>query len=738
MWKGVFMSKKLLRISAVILILLLTSVVLTTCENPAMENVRVQTTYSIRIFPAPQNGTLAVSRERAPGGSVVDVYANPNPGFVLDEDKLVSQSEVFGYTSKIPRKGARYALDVTSYNMSITAAFVPKTSGYTVSIDRSLTHGKIYSYPLLGNPGDDIRLFLLPDPGYDLVPGSLSLDDGTPIPDTVPYSFALPARDVTVSARFEAKDYNALLSAGDKYLEVGEYDTAASFYKEAYKKNQRDPKAMLYAIFAELGDLLIDPDVRSLLGSLGMGVPSTLDDWMCDRDYIGSRWYMTYPGVQYDTAAEGKNPPEYIHTLYSTDDMTLPSLSLRGSEFVTPFGDFNISQAPATTQKFFNILFWSLIYNNRSGLNGFLERVNFHIFGEKFESLAARAAAFPEGATVPLSGRLKERFNLDALYGPGPVEIGAAELNYIFANLWAVKAFIEYLLVYDWTIDLRPWLTTEIYVDDGLDQILRKIFRQSYSNEKHKAYWADPPTYENILPFRNSFLNVRDAKYMGHAKTHFSKALSMANASLSYWYGPSGNFTTDAKDKHQWLKDALAAAKNALDTNGVFYYPKQLPKPAVGAVWPQEAAADYGIDIAKFFSPGAFSPKNIFITELGGRAPSLFKVEWYEDPANNWLPVFTGNYELISKAEPTGRDAVEHNVNGTGNSASYRIYSFGINTAYLKRLFPKGFEQFGDTELMYKVFPSIPLWPTRPTYFMGQGDARELSAARLYYYYHWR
>lgn len=723
------------------------------CQNPTMENIRVQTTYRIRIYPTPQHGTLAVSAERTSGNSVVEVYANPDPGYVLDEDKLLSLSEVSGANpSKIPRKSACYALDITNYNVSITAAFVSKPQSvnpaeqvYTVSIDRSLSNGKIYSYPLYGKSGDEIRLFLLPDSGYDLELGSLMFDDGTPIDENVPYTFTMPTRDVTVKARFVAQDYSGLLAAGDKYLNVGEYDTAASFYREAYKKNPNDPKTIMYSTFVELGDLLLDPDVRSMLGTLGMGVPSTLNDWMCDKDYIGNRWYTTYPGVHYDTAAEGKNPPEYVHTTYSTEDITLPSLSLRGNDFVTPFGDFNISQATATTQKFFNILFWCLIYNNRSGLNSFLDRVEQYVFGDTFEAIAARAASFPPEAKVLLNERLKERFDLNELYGPGPTEIGAAELNFIFGNLRAVKAFFEYLSAYDWTIDLRPWLTTEIYVDDGLDQILNKIFKQAYSNEKHKAYWTDPPTFEPILPFRNSFLRVRNAGKMSQAKADMSQALSMMNQSMNTWYGGGSNFTVEAKANHQWAKGAVAAAKTALDNNGVFYFPKKMPKSEAGATWPDRGTADYGLNVAQFFTPGAFTLQNLFTTELGGRAPSFFRIQWYEyaiggDWGNGASAYFYDfeKYELVTGSEPTGRDAIEQDVDSTGNAAPYRIYSLEMNTAYLKQLFPKGFEQYGDRALMCKVFPTIPLWPTRPTYFRSNGDARELSEARLYYFYHWR
>jgi hypothetical protein len=706
-----------------------------------MEKIDPKTNYSIRVFPVPEHGTITLSDEYAPQGAYVTAYVNPAPGYMLKDDRLILQSEVDGNASAIGRNGAKYQIPVTQYNVAVTAVFTPKTgSSYTVSIDPSVVHGTIYAYPLFADAGTPVRLFLVPDEGYDLVSGSLKLDDGTVISETVPYTFYLPNRDVTVNALFEEKSYADLLASADKYLDAGEYDTAASFYREAYKKNKEDPEAIMYSTFADLGSMLLDADIRSILGSFFMlTVPSTLDDWVCDDDWTGTtRWYSEWTGVQYDTAASGKNPPQYVHTTYTTETMTLPQMNSRLSNvFVGQFGDSPLGQGASTTQKFSNLVFWGLIASNSTGFNGLVERINRYVFGETFEDLANRADSFPEDGRVLLNGRLKDRFNLEDLYGPGETYIGKAELDYIFANLRAVKAFFEYLAVYDLTIDLRPWLTSQLEIDDGLDQILNKIFNQAVSNDNHKIYWKTTSTVGNILPFKNNFLNVRNTGFMSKARNDLSKALNMANRSMSIWYGNTGNtsrFTSTARLKHQWAKDGLAHAKSALEGSGVFYFPKKMPKSEVTSVWPNEATADYGLNLAEFFRPGSFSLVNFFTTEWGGRVPSLFKVKWYEDRNDNWAAVITDDYQLLTKQiSSVSRDNIDTDVNGTGNSAPYGIYTFEMNTKYLKQLFPKGFSNFGDKAPLYKVFPAIPLWPTRPTYFITSN----LSARSLYYYYHW-
>ena len=716
---------------------LVTVMVLGACQNPVMREVDGRVFYHARVFPLPEHGTLRLGRDRAAAGNSITVYVNPDPGYRLQDGSLKYQSEVAGNASPVPKIGAKYEVSITGYNIAVTAVFEPVSAGiYTVSVDPSIENGFISADPLYGPPGTPVRFTLIPNPGCDLAAGTLTVN-GTPISEALPYAYTLGNGHITVSVRFEEQGYDGLKASAWKYLDAGEYGTAASFYEEAYKKNRADPETVMYTVFAKLGNLLLDNDVRSVLGAMNMAyIPSTLDDWICDEDWEGSPWYQTWSGVVYDTEAENKNPPQYVHTRFTTEDATLPRLNTRLSGFVGQFGDYNIAQGtnPDTRQKFSNLIFWILLSKNSSGFNGLLERINRYVFGEKFEAAAAIAASFPEDGRVRLNDRLKRRFKLDQIYGPGDTWIGKAELDYVFARLRAAKAAFEYLASYDWTIDLRPWLTSEIMPDDGLDQILHKVFNQGNTNDNHKPYWANPSTVATILPLKNKFLTVRHAPLLDKARADITAAVNLANSAMNEWYGPSGAFTDAARDRYRWAKDGLASAKTALDQNGVFYFPKKLPKSEPGSVWPEESAADYGISLQQFFRPGAFTLTKLFTTEWGGKAPSMFKLEWYEDRNDGYKPVFTGGYRPVTGPIPDSDS--ETNVAGTGNEAPRGIYTFEVNTGYLKQLFPKGFSQYGERALLSDVFRAIPLWPARPAYFMG-GRAN-LSARDLYYYYHWR
>jgi hypothetical protein len=708
-------------------VLLATILIGTACQNPAMEEISdPNVRYMLRIFPTPEHGTLTLSHSFAPSGSWVTVYVNPDPGYRLVEGTasekkgVIIQNENGGNPSNVTKYGGRYQFSCPGVNASITATFEPVPDGlYTVSIDKAIEHGVIAADPVYARAGDVISLTLIPDSGYDLVTGSLTLEDGTPISETLPFSFVLPERHVTVNGRFEEKDFDALMASARKYLTAGQYDNAASFYEEAYQKNKTDPEAILYAALAKLGGILIDPDVGSILsGSLHFAsVPGSLDDWICDEE----SWEGNDSNLWY-TAYAGTTPEE--------EAAVLPKIYSRFSGFVTPFGDFQIAQDANTRQKFINLIFWGLISSHTGGFNELLERINRYVFGNDFEAIALRAETLPNDARVPLNDRLKNRFKLGNLYGNETVYIGKAELDYIIANLRALKAAFEYLTAYDWSIDLRPWLTSQIFTNDGLDDILNKIFAQAANNPTHQAYWRDYATVERILPFKNTFLTMRNTAFLGKARSDLSKALSMANTSMAYWYGASEDYTTtrftaEARTNRQWARDAWAEAKTALDGNGRFRFPKKLPED--GGVW----SGDYAVDAGEFFKPGAFTLTNLFVTELGGKAPSLFKIIWYEDKNDGYNPVITGESELVT--QPIVGLGGDQNVAGN-NSAPYGRFSFAVNTENLKKIFPIGFSEYGDSELLSDVFPHIPLWPSKPAYFTGTNS----SASNLYKYYHQR
>ena len=734
--------------SCLILICVLIPILCGTCSNPAVSEVSQWVTYSVRIYPPPEHGTLKLSSEQVPGGTYIAVYANPNPGYILEQIILYSP-----LSQNPSNAGSTIPCQVQINNSySITASFIPKLPNtFTVSVDRAIENGIIYPERVSQASGTALRITVIPDEGYDLADGSLkivSANDGRIIdePSSLPYTFSLPAEDVIIMGRFEKLEPEEFSARAWKYMNAGQYDTAATLYETAYQRNKEDQELVLYSTLALLGNILIDPDVRSLLSTLFWAyVPSTINNWVCDEidePWIGDKWYTTYAA-----------------TTYTPEDAVLPRLNGRierwDRKFITPFGDFDINQSQGrdwlvpgdnrpTREKFKNLMFWIIVFSYNSGFNPFLDNVNRYVFGNKFEAALDRAESFRDDARVLLNPRLKERFMLEDIYGDGDTYIGKPELDFIFGTLLAAKGAFEYLSAYDWTIDLRNWLVSEIKVDDGLDDILDKMFSLQESNTTHNSYWKDPATVAKMLPLKNNFLQVRNSRALGRARTNITRALTMLNKSMDRWFGDvsgnTGQFTAGAKNSRQWVREGLIQARDAID-GGIFYFPARLPTKAESSndviSWPASntdktsyGARVYGLNTANFFAPGTFTLTNLFTTELGGRAPSIFKIEWYEDEDNDFREKFTGNYFPVTG--PIVGNGREDNVGGTGYAAGYGIYSFEINTKNLKEIFPKGFDDFDDAALFCDVFTTLPLWPWRTTYFTGLRK----PAGKLYEYYH--
>lgn len=717
------------------------TLVLATCANPVTEGViDTRTLYTVRVSPQPMNGTLALSENYVRKGTWVTVYVNPDPGYKLTSGLAGQKKGVFlrannSNLEPVSQYGGKYQFSCTGQNMEVSASFEKASYGeYTVSIDPSMAGGVIMPDILCSSTGTKVYLTLIPEFGYALQSGTLKLintetNAEESIPESFPYNFTLPAYNVRVSAIFEKiNDINGFIESARTHLSFGQYDRAASLYESAWQKDNGNQEAILYSALGKLGEVLLDTDVSAILSEhLHFStVPGSLDDWICDPDFWGGidsddelkasqRWWMDWDS---DPAKEAN----------------LPKIYSRFSGFVTPFGDFQIAQAEATRQKFKNLIFWGLVSSNTGGFNDFIKQVNHYVFGEKYEAAAARAASLRGDARVELNNQFKKRFALEKYFGSDATYIGKAELDYLFASLNAVKALFEYLAAYDWSIDLRPWLTSEIHTSDGLDEILDKIFRQADASRRDMEYWQDGATVQRILPFRNNFLKIRNAASLETARSHLKQAVNTAHASMKYWLDQGGSYQTSkfsesAKNNYQWIWQALSAAKTALDSGGDFYFPESLPESQPGSKWPESSDQDaiygtkiYAVNTGRFFMPGTFSLTNLIVTEQGGRAPSLYNIDWSEDERYN--PIF-GASSMVT--EPIEGDGGNDNV-------PYALYSFKVNTQNLKKIFPRGYGQFGDDGLLCEVFPHTPLWPDQPTYFKGENG----SASNLYKYYHQR
>jgi hypothetical protein len=411
------------------------------------------------------------------------------------------------------------------------------------------------------------------------------------------------------------------------------------------------------------------------------------------------------------------------------------------------------------------------------GLNLLLEKMDDLLFGRAFEEAASVAAALRPEARVPLYDNLKARFRnnkgygntgdgLERYYGPESTFVGKAELDFVFGTARLAKASVQYLRGYNWFILGQPWLIDETKPDNGLDQILNYAFSLAETNPVYSVLW-NSSSKTDILPLRGKFLEVRNAGSISRSKDEFTNALKLINSSVSYWFGtnlndmskPSGsNFSQDGYQNYKWAAGGFTAALNALQNNSVFYFPKKLPAPSASARWPAANQADYGVNTGTLFTPGVFNLKNLVITDPGNqRVPALYRIPWYyQDLANR-----AGFYILPRQAaRVTGSIPDDDGSVVASQQVDFMLYTLEMNMDNFRAIFPRGFEQSkyanhysraptqqspnpdydpdlaGRRAFLYEVFPTIPIWPERPTYMSGPGNGGNKSAQYLYKYYH--
>lgn len=802
--------------------------------------------YTITVSPEPEHGRLILSSTLEPAGKAIRIYLLPDPGYVYKEGSigygnLGNRDPTLGISdTKHWLNSYFFQFNLAAYHTRVTAEFIPNTaenaafgadpSQNTVSIARDIQNGFIVPDLNMQEPGYPVTLNVFPDVGYivdtssfevyEVDNGQLTLSTIT-VSSTMPYTIIVPnpGKDILVKAKFVSANFGQLVVNAGEYLQNGNYDTAVSMYAAAYQKRSQaslpaDQGALDEVIFyhsiGKLGTILIDTRVRELLGA-GMnrlhmgGVPTTIDDWMCDIDsgWPGGTeqlWYKVYKGINYgpgedDSSNGGRkgydagNPPLWykIENHIENDPMPIPKIQYSGfnrmdSGPVGFPGDFEHSALSYIAEGQFRT--WYMYYMlmlcqlRDEGLNVLLQRMEDLLFGAMFEEAATLAATLRPDAKVPLYDNLKNRFRninladinlpgdgLERYYGTGQTFVGKAELDYIFGTIRMVKAAVQYMRGYDWLILTQPWLIGDLEPKYGPDQLLDLGFRMYLESDKpiYNDLWSNRRV--NILPLRGKYMQIKNAVNITNAKAELKKALDMINSSMDYWHGTGGvttssRFSAQGKSDYQWAKDCFAAAKRAMegggagDLQGNFQFLKKLPKP--GETWPATmAAADYAINIQKLFTPGVFNIRSLVVTEPdNGMVPAMYKIPWYYDDMDNVSSDFfmlPQNASRVTTVIPDDDGAI---VNG--RNVPYMLYSFELNMENFRAIFPRGFEQTkyvnqystvgnpdynpsvaGKRAFLYEVFPTVPIWPERPTYLAGPGgDWGNKSAQYLYKMYH--
>ncbi len=180
--------------------------------------------YTITVDPAIVNGTVVADKEKALAGETVTLTVTPAEGYQA-VSVTVDGEAIEGNTFVMPAK------DVT-----VSATFELKE--YTITVDPEIQNGTVTPSKLKAKAGEAISLTVLPAEGYQVASVTL---DGVELEE---YAFTMPAKDVTVSATFELKDYtitvdpaivNGTVTADKEKAKAGETVTLTVTADEGYE-----------------------------------------------------------------------------------------------------------------------------------------------------------------------------------------------------------------------------------------------------------------------------------------------------------------------------------------------------------------------------------------------------------------------------------------------------------------------------------------------------------------------
>jgi hypothetical protein len=167
--------------------------------------------YSISIADM-TNGSVSADPASAAAGTVVTLTVTPAEGYRLKAETLKANN---GAVAVSAGSGTAHTFTMPQGNVTVTAVFeVLPGNLYAVRIDQGITHGRVEADLAEGAAGVTITLTVTPDAGYTLKADSLKVNNGAAsLSGTGPYTFAMPAADVTVSAEFTAIVYNVTINS---------------------------------------------------------------------------------------------------------------------------------------------------------------------------------------------------------------------------------------------------------------------------------------------------------------------------------------------------------------------------------------------------------------------------------------------------------------------------------------------------------------------------------------------
>jgi hypothetical protein len=536
--------------------------------------------YAVTIA-ALTNGSVTAAPHYGPEGTTITLTVAPAAGYKLQEGSLKYNDG--GSDVSITGTG----FDLPAADVTVTAEF--ETVNYAVNI-AALTNGSVTAAPDNGLMGTEITLTVTPASGYRLKEGSLKYNDGGSDVSITGTGFALPAADVTVTAEFEPTvPSGQIVDGGIAALTEGRFDDAIAAFESAYRQDPANRTAIIYSSLGKLTSIAKDQSIRDLMRDrLGLkDYPGTIDSLIAG-DWIESYTQTGLPGIDL--------PAWFTETGSYTNNLTGDGTLLRSSAWPL-------------------LLFANLADKNQDGLNALLDGILSSVFGASFEDAAGRFSALSYYQFIEVDRDVIDALGMSEILEGDDLYIGKAELDLLFSAVRLVKATLEWVAAYDWNTDVSflkaDWQT----IVDNIDTLT-----------------------PSSLPFRNNFMKDRNNGRMIDSKNDFIRALADGVRTYDHLAGVDSELPAayvDGLKEYAQLKDGLSKLKNAIETGGNFYVPKNFnmrerwPSGNGYANSPQNA--EIGFDMGKLFTPGQFAIDQLIEMESGGRSPQFYSFSAWND-----------------------------------------------------------------------------------------------------------
>jgi hypothetical protein len=169
-------------------------------------------TYSVIVNNSLANGYITSDKEYAVAADTVTLTVSPDAGYRLAVDGL-TVTQTGGTAVTVSGSGNTFTFTMPTAHVTVAAVFEALPAGEYSVVINPIIGGSISTDKMSAAAGVTVTLTITPQEGYEYTTSSLQVNGGAvTLSGSGPYTFAMPASNVTVTAQFTTINYNITTS----------------------------------------------------------------------------------------------------------------------------------------------------------------------------------------------------------------------------------------------------------------------------------------------------------------------------------------------------------------------------------------------------------------------------------------------------------------------------------------------------------------------------------------------